>query len=210
MRITPLKFTSTLRRNLSFRILTVTSLIVVIFVGHSTGCDVCLRMPGIPFEVEDPSAIEVAMATQEAAEMGDIEWNPIIKQSLTTDRYTPRRLDKVTPRELVKFWSQTRPAKTRPAMRFTLELIFVDADRICHLDIRFGDVIDGEPGSGPPSIRVFTTKAGFYRLMEDGLESCEQRKLVAVELTDIDQRDELNLLFSMTTKNENSNSISAL
>lgn|GEM_PF-3854869 len=184
--------------------------VLATFVGLAPACDVCLRLPGIPFEFDHPAAMEVAMATQEAAEHGQLELNPLLKQTFVTNRHLPPRLETISPQQLVTFWSQTRPARNYPSLRFTLELIFVDVERTCPLEVRFGNVFDSDPRNGPASIRIFTTKAGFYRLIEDGLESCEQRKLVAVESDGDENREGIQQLFTISTKIKSSNAVTSL
>jgi hypothetical protein len=170
-------------------------------VRTSLGCDVCLKAPRVPFEAEHPAAIEVAMATQEAAERGDLELNPLVHPALTLDRHLPSRLDEISPKHLAKLWSQTRPARHVFGARMTLEFIFVDTDRACRFDVRFGEVIEGDSSNGPADVRLITTKAGFHHLLESDFDDCETQKLIAIDAETNQHRKELRQLFSAAATN---------
>ncbi len=185
-------------------------LILALFANQIMACDVCLRLPGVPFEIDHPAAIEVALATRAEAEQGSLDLNPMVRQVLSADRHLPARLDDFSPRQLVMLWSQTRPAKNHLALRFTVELIFVDTDRICRVDVRFGEVLDSDPRSGPADLRMITSKAGFFCLLDKGLEICLQRKLIVVESEIAEHQNGLARLFSTSQKAKDSSEIAGL
>ena len=172
------------------------ALAVATLIGHLAACDVCLRAPRIPFAVDHPAAIEVAMATCEAAEQGWLERNPVIKRTLATDRLTPPRLSEISARQLVKLWLQTQPAKQNRGLRVTVDVVFIETDSICHLDVRMGNVLEDASQSGSADVRILTTKSGFYRILMSGFKACEYRKLVAMDADETEYRDVLVKLFS--------------
>ena len=180
----------------SFRRLITVGVMLVMEVCHATACDVCLRAPRVPFAAEHPAAIEVAVATQAAAELGNLDLNPFLHTALTLDRQLPPRLHEVSPIHLATLWSQTRPARKLVSLRLNLEILFVDTDRACRFDIRFGEVITGDSKGCPADVRLITTKAGFHRLVEKGFEHCEEQGLIAVDAEDDKFRNELMRLFS--------------
>jgi hypothetical protein len=180
----------------------IAGLIIAFLVQPITACDVCLSLPGVPFKSDHPLALEVAMATQLEFEAGTVESNPHLRPSLTNQRYTPTRLSDLSCEHLVAQWIRMRPAGKQGAFRFTLEIMFVDAERACRLDIRFSEILTDDPRNGPADVRLITTKAGFCRLLENGFERCEQRKLIAVEAEQTRHLSDLAQLFSATTKEE--------
>ena len=175
-------------------------LIVTSITIPLTACDVCFQLPRNPFDVDHPAAIEVAVATREAADLGHLELNPVLKQAELSDSLLPPRLDTISPRQLVRLWLKTRPAHTHQSMRFTLELVFVDLDRVCRLDIRFGSILDDVPMDDPADVRLFTTKAGFLHLLEEGFEHSEQRRLVIVEAEHESNSRSIAKIFAATSR----------
>jgi hypothetical protein len=126
---------------------------------------------------------------------------PFVNEAMTVDRHLPRRLDEISPKHLATFWERTRPSRYFVSLRLALEIIFVDTDRACRFDIRFGEVIEGDSISCPADVRLITTKAGFHRLLEKGFEHCEEQKLIAVDAGDVKFRNELIRLFSNSPLN---------
>jgi hypothetical protein len=185
-------------------------LIASIFVVQVRACDVCFRLPGIPFEADHPAAIEVAMATRDAADRGDLDLNPLLIPLLSVNRHLSVRLDKITPQRLVQFWSRTYPAKDLAELRFTLDLVFVDAESTCQLDVRFGEFLVDSARNGPADIRMFTTKAGFQRLFLDGFDRCEQLGFVKLESEGVQLREGLAQLFAASQKDAASPHLTSL
>jgi len=173
---------------------------IALFAGRVLACDFCLRLPRVPFEFDHPAAIEVAMATQAAAEQGQLDLNP----SITMERTREMPLAEVSAQHLVAQWIRSRPAQSYPSLRCTLELVFVDVDETCWLDIRSGEVLPGDPRSGPADIRLMTTKAGFCQLREIGLAKCEQLQWAAVDCTRAANRIAIDRLFPIPTTQETS------
>lgn len=165
-------------------------------IATTWGCDVCIRMPQIPFEGDHLAAIEVAMATREAADRGDIDLNAPVTADLSASRYLSVRLSKITPQRMVQMWSRTGPAKKCDDLRFTIDIVFVDTEQTCHLDVRAGEVLIDVPRMGPADIRLFTTRAGFQSLFLHGLDSCEQQTLAKLESDDQQRRGEFAQLFT--------------
>lgn len=176
-------------------------LVIWMLSGRIVACDFCRPLPGNPFESEHLAAIEVAMATQVAAESGQIDLNPSLSKTVGIDRQRDVRLAEISPRELVRLWIQTRPAKQHRALRNTVKLIFIDVDYTCLLDIRLGEILEGDPAIGPANIRLVTTQAGFCNLLETGIESSTERQLVAIESHDELQHEQLSRLFSKRNMN---------
>lgn len=178
-----------------FRSVLTTCLIVALISKSTTACDFCLRLPNTPFQFDHLAAIEVAIATQLAAEKAEINLNPSITVVDLADRQRLVELKNVAPRQLVGQWLRTRPAKSTRSSRCTIELIFIDVDQACWLDVRGGEVLEGTP-DGPADVRLMTTKAGFCRLLDAGLAACERNQLVAVEASDTHHRNLVRQLFA--------------
>lgn len=164
-------------------------------------CDFCLRLPRVPFEFDHPAAIEVAMATQTSAEQGQLDLNPAVLM----DRAREIRLSEVSARHLVAQWVRSRPAQGHPQLRCTLEVVFVDVDETCWLDIRLGEILPADPRNGPADIRLMTTKVGFFQLREIGLVKCEQLQWAAVEDKRADNRIGIAPLFSIHSSSNAAN-----
>lgn len=175
-------------------------LMVIILTGRVAACDFCLRLPRVPFEFDHPASIEVALATQAAAKRGHLDLNPVVKLTGLSGNSQTVPLSEISPRQLVTEWVRMRPAASARSLRCTLELCFVDVDYVGLLDIRFGEVLEGDRSHGPADIRLMTTKAGFCRLLEVGLAVCEQQQLAAIEVTEgVDVHDIHRLFASEAT-----------
>ncbi|WP_010586169.1 hypothetical protein [Schlesneria paludicola] len=172
-----------------------TCLAIVFFTGRLIACDFCLRLPRVPFEFDHPAAIEVAMATQTAGEQGELDLNPLIRMDQTREV----ALAEVSAQNLVAQWIKSRPAQPHPALRCTLELVFIDVDDTCWLDIRSGEILPSDPRNGPADIRLMTTKVGFCQLREIGLAKCEQLQWAAVDFKHTSSIIAINHLFSIHT-----------
>lgn len=175
-------------------------LIGVLLAGQVAACDFCVRLPRVPFEFDHPAAIEVVLATQAAAELGQIDLNPDMQFMASTGSQRTAPLSEIPPRQLLAHWVRTRPAASVRSLRCSLEVIFVDVDFAGPLDIRFGEILAGNPGNGPADVRLMTTKAGFCRLLADGLAACEERQLVAIEAAQPVDLEELQRLFPAQAK----------
>jgi hypothetical protein len=166
-----------------------------LIVGPGLACDFCVQIPRIPIDADHPAAIEVAMATREAIDCGQIEINPVLNNSLNGGSHLPIRLNKISTRQLLKVWSSTYPARLHEALRATVDIVFVDTNEVCRVDVRFGNVLQDSAPNGTADIQLFTTKPGFLRLIENGLEHCEELRLVAVEEVSAGDRQSIDLLF---------------
>lgn len=171
-------------------------LIGILLAGQAAACDFCLRLPRVPFEFDHPAAIEVALATQAAAARDELDLNPDVKLLDGPGGDRTAGLSEISPRQLIVQWARTRPAANSRSLRCTMELIFVDVDYAGSIDIRCGEILPGQRNAGPADVRLMTTKAGFCRLLEEGLEACEQKQLVAVESVQPVDLEELRQLFA--------------
>jgi hypothetical protein len=171
-----------------------------ILAGRIAACDFCLRLPRVPFEFDHQAAIEVVLATQAAAELGEIDLNPDVRLTASNDNNRTTSLSEISPRQLITRWVRTRPAANIRSLRCSLEVIFVDVDYAGSLDIRVGEILEGNQSHGPADIRLMTTKAGFCHLLDEGLAVCEQRQLVAVEFERPVNREDLQRLFATHAK----------
>ena len=159
-------------------------------------CDVCIRLPGIPFESDHPCAIEVAMATRDAADRGDIDLKAPVIDLFSPSRYAPVRLNTISAQRMVKMWSQTGPARELAQLRFTMDIVFVDTEYTCHVDVRFGEVLVDVPRTAPADLRLFTSRAGFQSLFLDGFDKSERRSLVKLESDESPLRADISQLFA--------------
>lgn len=167
--------------------------------GPAMACDFCLRLPNVPFELNQLVAIEVAMATQDAAANELIDLNPSVTIIDAAGRSRSTELKHVSPRQLVGQWLKIHRSKVSPTTRCSVELVFVDVDQSYWLDVRGGTVLEGTP-DGPADVRVILTKAGFHRLLEVGLLACERQQLVVVESAESHHGDLLAQLFGKQAK----------
>ncbi len=171
----------------------------ILLASPAAACDFCLRLPRVPFELDRPAAIEVALATQAAAGQGQIELNPDVTLTTLAGDLKTAPLDEFTPQQLIAHWVRTRPAANARSLRCSLEIVFVDVDYAGLVDIRFGEILPGNPSDGPAEVRLTTTKAGFCRLLADGLTACEQQQLAALEAERPVQTNELQRLFATSS-----------
>jgi hypothetical protein len=89
-------------------------LVVAAPIKMTQACEVCLRPPQVPFTSEYPAAMEIAMATREALESGLIDAAAPLPLTITPNA---RRIDDVSPQQLIKMWAQSQP------MRHQLQLV---------------------------------------------------------------------------------------
>ena len=171
-------------------------LIAVMTVNQVTACDFCVQAPRVPFALDDLAAINVAIATQAAVAQGLLDLNPTLRLAAEADHRRVVHVASMTSRQLVHEWMRTAPARNHRSLRSRVELAFIDVDEACWLDVRLGVVSPGDSSNGPADVRLLTTRAGFCRVIELGLASCEHQELVAVEADDSSQRDAMLLLFA--------------
>ena len=157
-------------------------MIAALASAPATACDICLRAPRVPFKIDCIAALEVAIATREAIEGGDIEPNPILNESMSPDRHGRLHLMDVSKQQLVQRWIHSRAAQKHSSSRVTVDVLFAESGATYRIDFRCGRAILAADRDWPADVRLVTSKAGFYQLLDRGLEFSTERRLVHVEL----------------------------
>ena len=163
-----------------------------------TACDVCLRAPRAPFKIDCIAALEVAIATREAIDGGNIDSNPLLDESMSLDRHGRLHLGDISEQQLVQRWIHSRAAQKHSASRVTVDILFVESGATYRIDFRCGRAIVAVDRDGPADARLVTSKTGFYQLLFRGLEFSSEHRLVHVEL----EAEETATAFQLAFRND--------